>query len=181
MDEGLIARRYARALYRYALENGAAAQIYEAMKTFDDNACSRPELRRALANPVLPPEKKEALLMAAVGEECGEVLAKFVRLLIKNHREMYMRPIGLVYQKIYREANGIVRVGILTAEELPGETMERIKAFVRRQTSKATEFVHKVDASLLGGFILQVDSRQLDASLRKELKDIGLKLLGQGY
>ena len=92
-----------------------------------------------------------------------------------------MRLISFVYQKIYREANGIVKVNILTAEELPAEAMERIKAFVKRQTSKAIEFVHNVDSSILGGFILQVGSRQLDASLRKELKDIGLKLLGQGY
>ncbi len=181
MDEGLIARRYARALYRYALEEKVAEEVYEAMKAFDANAYSHPDLHRALGNPMLAPEKKERLIVAAIGREPGEALLKFIRLLITNHRETYMRLISFVYQKIYREANGIVKVNILTAEELPAEAMERIKAFVKRQTSKAIEFVHNVDSSILGGFILQVGSRQLDASLRKELKDIGLKLLGQGY
>lgn len=181
MDEGLIAHRYARALYRYASENNAAEEVYEAVKVFDANACARPELHRALTNPVLSPGKKEALIVAAIGKEPSEGLLRFICLLIKKHREMYMRPIGLVYQKIYRETKGIVRVNILTAKEIPMEAMERIKAFMRWQTSKAIEFVHDVDPSILGGFILQVGSRQLDASLRKELKDIGLKLLGQGY
>ena len=129
----------------------------------------------------MPPDQKEALLVSALGGKPGEALTRFVRLLIKNHREAHMRAIGLIYQDIYRDARGILRVGVRTAGELPAEAMERIKAFVKRQNAKTIEFVHAVDPSIIGGFILQVGSRQLDASLRKELKDIRLKLLGQGH
>lgn len=181
MDEGLISRRYARALYRYASEKNVEKDVYEAMRAFDASAAAHPDLQRALGNPVLPPDKKEALLVSAVGGRPGDDLLKFLRLLTKNHRETHMRSISLIYQDIYRQARGILRVGILTAGELPAEAMEKIKAFVGRRTSKAIEFVHKVDPSIIGGFVLQVGSRQLDASLRKELKDIGLKLMGQGY
>ena len=48
--------------------------------------------------------------------------------------------------------------------------MDKIKEFVRRHTegNKTIEFVHKVEPSRLsGGFILQIGSRQLDASLMK--------------
>ena len=105
----MIARRYARALYRYALEEKVAEEVYEAMKAFDANAYSHPDLHRALGNPMLAPEKKERLIVAAIGREPGEALLKFIRLLITNHRETYMRLISFVYQKIYREANGIVK------------------------------------------------------------------------
>ena len=59
--------------------------------------------------------------------------------------------------------------------ELSETTVEKIKEFVRRHTDKAIEFVHKIDPSIIGGFILQVDSRQLDASLAKELKALSLQ------
>lgn len=35
MDEGLIARRYAKAVFRYAQELNAADAVYEKMKLFE--------------------------------------------------------------------------------------------------------------------------------------------------
>ena len=172
MNEGLIARRYAKALYDFALEKDVSREIYDEMKLFERNSIAHPDLHKALSNPALTPEQKEMLLVTATGIDVGEVYVKFVRLLIKNHREMYMRSICLLYQRIYREANGIVRV-------MPAEMQEKIKAFVKRQVEKPLEFVFEVEPSILGGFIIQMGARQLDASSRRELKDISLKFLGQ--
>lgn len=90
---------------------------------------------------------------------------------------MYVRSICLMFQKIYRAANGIIRVKITTAMELSDETMDKIKEFVRNHTDKTIEFVHKVNPSIIGGFVLEVGSRQLDASLLKELKEIQLQMV----
>ena len=168
MDEGLIARRYAKAVFRYAQELNAADAVYEKMKLFEKNYIAHPDLQKALLNPLLSPEDKEMLLSTAIGIEPGEAYIKGIRLLIRNHREMYVRSICLMFQKIYRAANGIIRVKIITA-------MDKIKEFVRRHTDKTIEFVHKVDPSIIGGFILQIGSRQLDASLMKELKEMSLQ------
>ena len=88
-----------------------------------------------------------------------------------------MRSICLMYQKLYREAYGIIRVKVVTATDLKEEGLERIKAFVRKHTDKTIEFVHKIDPAIIGGFILVIGTRQLDASLLRELKDIRLGLL----
>ena len=90
---------------------------------------------------------------------------------------MYVRSICLMFQRIYRAANGIIRVKITTAMELSDETMDKIKEFVRNHTDKTIEFVHKVNPSIIGGFVLEVGSRQLDASLLKELKEIQLQMV----
>ena len=37
MDEGLIARRYAKAVFRYAQELNATDAVYEKMKLFEKN------------------------------------------------------------------------------------------------------------------------------------------------
>lgn len=55
--------------------------------------------------------------------------------------------------------------------------MDKIKEFVRNHTDKTIEFVHKVNPSIIGGFVLEVGSRQLDASLLKELKEIQLQMV----
>ena len=72
MDEGLIARRYAKAVFRYAQELNAADAVYEKMKLFEKNYIAHPDLQKALLNPLLSPEDKEMLLSTAIGIEPGE-------------------------------------------------------------------------------------------------------------
>ena len=76
MDEGLIARRYAKAVFRYAQELNAADAVYEKMKLFEKNYIAHPDLQKALLNPLLSPEDKEMLLSTAIGIEPGEAYIK---------------------------------------------------------------------------------------------------------
>lgn len=176
MNEGLISRRYARAIFRYARERGVEELVYDKMKLFEENYTQYPGLQKALLNPVLSAANKELLLSTAIGIEPGETYIRGIRLLIRNHREMYMRTIALMYQRMYREAVGIIRVRITTAVVLPDEVMEKIREMVKRRSKKQVEFTCHIDPAIIGGFILNSGSNQLDASVRKELKRIGAKL-----
>ena len=59
MDEGLIARRYALAMLKVAQKYNAAEEVYQKMKTFEQNYISHPDLHKALLNPILSPRDKE--------------------------------------------------------------------------------------------------------------------------
>ena len=172
MDEGLISRRYAKALLKFAQDRGTTDQIYEEVKKFEENFVSHPELQKALLNPVLSAKDKESLLAAAVGVAPGEDYLRFVRLVIHNRREAY-----LMYQELYRELKQIAQVRIITAMELNEEAIGKIKSLILQRAGQEVEFIHEVDPSIIGGFIVRVDSMQLDASVNKELKLLRLKLL----
>ncbi len=177
MDEGLISRRYAKALLKFAQDRGTTDQIYEEGKKFEENFVSHPELQKALLNPVLSAKDKESLLAAAVGVAPGEDYLRFVRLVIHNRREAYIRSIYLMYQELYRELKQIAQVRIITAMELNEEAIGKIKSLILQKAGQEVEFIHEVDPSIIGGFIVRVDSMQLDASVNKELKLLRLKLL----
>lgn len=176
MNEGLIARRYAKAMLRVAQDHGGAEELYEKMKLFEQNYIAHPNLHKALLNPVLSALDKEMLLSTAIGIEPGNFYISGIRLLIKNHREMYIRSICLMYQRLYRQACHIGRVRIITAVELGEEAVSRIKKLVTDKTSNTIEFVEHVDPSIIGGFILQVNSRQLDVSVSRGLREFKMKL-----
>ena len=126
------------------------------MKTFEQNYISHPDLHKALLNPILSPRDKEQLLTIAIGIEPGTLYLRGIRLLIKNHREMYIRSICLMYQKLYRKVYQIGRIKIITAVAL--------------------KQVEKVDPAIIGGFVLRVNSMQLDYSVGGELKKIAKQL-----
>lgn len=176
MNEGLIARRYATAMLKVAQAHGAAEEVYEKMKLFEQNYVSHPDLQKALMNPVLSPTDKENLLTTAIGIEPGTFYIRGIRLLIHNHREMYIRQIGLMYQRLYRQAYHIGRVKIIMAAQLGEETIGRIKKLVTDKTSNTIEFVERIDPSIIGGFILRVNSKQLDLSVSRGLREFKMKL-----
>lgn len=176
MNEGLIARRYAMAMLKVAQKYGVEGEIYEKMKLFEQNYIAHPDLHKALMNPVLSVHDKELLLSTAIGIEPDEWYLRGIRLMIKNHRETYIRSICLMYQRLYRQAYHIERVKIITAKKLDEETMNRIKKRISGHTSNKIEFAERIDPSIIGGFILRVNSQQLDASLCRELKELKMKL-----
>lgn len=175
MNEGLISRRYALALLKFAQDRGAAEAVYEKMKLFQENYITHPDLHKALLSPIMSAKDKEMLLSTAIGIESGDEYLRGIRLLIKNHREMYVRPICLMYQQLYRKAYQIGRIHIITATEINGGVIDRIKELATSKTSNKLEFVQRVDPSIIGGFILRVNSMQLDASISRELKELRLK------
>lgn len=177
MNEGLISQRYAKALFRYAKSLGTEEAVYDDMKLFLESYLAHPDLQKALLNPVLSARNKELLLSTAIGIEPAEAYMQAVRLLVKNHREKYMRTVALIYQDIYRKAHGIIRVKIVTAAELSAEVIGKIEAMVVRHTKYHVEFFQVVDPEIIGGFILKIDHKQLDASVRREMKRIREELL----
>ncbi|MEG2164453.1 MAG: ATP synthase F1 subunit delta, partial [Bacteroidales bacterium] len=113
----------------------------------------------------------------ASGNGAGKYYENFIRLVIDKKREEYTREIFLKYQQIYRKKNNIAQVLITTAMQLPEEIMTKIKSLMQKKVEHEIEFVYKIDASIIGGFILKVDSMQLDASVNRELKEMRLKLV----
>lgn len=156
----------------------ASKAVYEKMKLFQENYMSYPDLRKALLNPVLSPRDKELLLSTSIGIDPEEAYMRAIRLLIKNHREKYLKTISLIYQRLYRETYGIAYVKVITATELTDELVGEIEEAVRQKVQgRSTEYEYIVDPSIIGGFILKTETRQYDASVKRELEMIGKKLL----
>ena len=63
MDQGLIPNRYAKALYKFALDKGEASRVYELMKNVAASFAGQPPLGDVMANPYVPSGDKTGLMM----------------------------------------------------------------------------------------------------------------------
>ena len=177
MDNGLIPRRYAKALYKFALEKGKAAQIYDLSKKVVDAFRSNPDLQKVIANPFVSNEDKEQLLLTAAGQN-DEIYKQFVLLIIAQKRVEYAYQMMLAYRDIYRHENHISQAKITTAVKLDEQRMLKLRKLVSDAFKNAElEFTETVDPSLIGGFIIDVDSVRMDASLSNELEQLRQTLL----
>lgn len=182
MNEGLIPKRYAKALYKVALERGAAKTLYATMDTLTKSFAQNPQLQETVANPFMADDKKEALLMTAAGTDAAEspVYADFLKLLAGNRRLPMARGAALAYLEIYRQANNIYPVKIVSAQKLDDSERQRLQKLIGQHLKDATiEYDYSVDPALIGGFTVSIGSERLDASVENELKQLRLRLLSK--
>jgi F-type H+-transporting ATPase subunit delta len=180
MDQGLIPNRYAKALFKFALEKGQTPKIYELMKCLVKAFAEQPRLQAAVSNPYISADDKTRLLMTAATADATKdaCFADFLALLHHNRRIDFVRQIALAYLDIYREANNIYVVKVTTAASLPAEELDRLRQLVVKHLNGASmEFSQDVDPELIGGFVITINSERLDASVSNELKQLRLKLL----
>ena len=82
------------------------------------------------------------------------------------------------YRDIYRKANNISQVRITTAVKLSDTEMAKLKKVVENSFKETKfEYSEDVDPELIGGFVIDVDSTRMDASLSNELEQLRQNLL----
>lgn len=178
MNDGLIPKRYAKALYKLAVENGDSQEIYEQLKPLSQGMSGLDDIKRVLLNPYVPEQDKGRVMMQLVGAKPGSSLDKFVLLVIRNNRAEFLRKIALAYVNLYREQHNIAKVVITSASELDQEQIDAVVAIVRQRLADATlEIERELDADLIGGFTVKIGDILLDASVRNELNKMRFKLL----
>ena len=179
MNEGLIPRRYAKALYEVALERKQDEQMLGLMQTLANSFEANPGLKEVVANPFVSDQEKDKLLTTAAGATAQDkTFADFLKLLAENRRIDLIQEIAISYLGIYRKEHNIRRVQVVSAAPLDPEVEKRIKDIITAHLNGGTmDFSTSIDPDLIGGFVVNIDNERLDASLRNELKELRLSLL----
>lgn len=173
MDIGIISVRYARALLKSALDQKLDAQVYQEMQLLAKNYVEVPELRHTIDNPMLGKDKKEMLLLTALGGDGVSPLSKaFVALVLKEDRENMIQFMANSYVTLYRRQKNIIRGKLTTAVAVAPETEQKMRRMVEAKTQGTVEFETDVNPEIIGGFILEYDTYRMDASVKARLSKI---------
>lgn len=178
MNDGLIPQRYAKALYKYALEKNNTAAVYDEMKQVVASFEAMPSLQKVMTNPFVDAQRKQALLIAAAGDKVEDDYRRFVKLVLDHNREEFLFCMAHDYRRIYRDENHIARVNIITAAELPEPELQKIRDVVANAFKDYTlEYDYHLDPDIIGGFVIDVNSTRMDASISNELEQLRQTLL----
>lgn len=181
MDIGTISMRYAKALMQYALSTQSTHQFYDEMRMLEHSLRAHPELRQALGNPILSVRTKYQLVCsAAVGKaDVRRELSRFITLLLKNGREEMLHYICLSYMHLYRQHHHIGTARLISAVPLNTEMKARITEVAQKVLHARMEIETETDATLLGGFVFDVNDYRLDASVATRLKRVKQQFIAQ--
>jgi F-type H+-transporting ATPase subunit delta len=164
------ARRYARALFSIARDDGAVESVrgeLDAMGRLLDEA---PELRRALFRPLHPVKERRAVL-AGVGQRAGisASVQNFLMFLIDQRRLVDFDAIRSEFGRLADDAAGRIKAEVVSASELPEAQRERLRLAIARRTGREVDLEVAVDPGLIGGAVARIGGMVFDGSLRRQL------------
>ena len=177
MNAGPIAHRYAKALLKLVQETGAGEKVYSQACVLVLRMQEIRQLADALQKrPEIELEKKLQLLTSAMGEPLADELVRFVKLVNENKRIEHLLRMLSSFLDQYRINCGIKVGRLVTAHPVP-QLKALLEELMSRQTGAVVHLEEGVDESLIGGFVLQVDDLQMDASVAGQLNLLRRELI----
>lgn len=161
-----LARPYARAAFAFARDAGTLAGWSDALG-FAARVAADPAVAALLGNPKLT-HSDAATLLAPDGAD--EAFSSFIGLLFDNRRLALLPEIAGLYDELRLEAERVVKARVTSATELPAAELEAIKAALKKRFGREVEVEPAVDASLIGGAVIDAGDVVIDGSLRGKLE-----------
>ncbi len=168
-----LAARYAKAILDLSIEKGQLEDVYKDMLFLEATSRSSREFVNFLHSPVIKPDKKGKILDAILGGKISPLTTAFIKLLLHKERETYLPEIAPAFVDQYKTYKGIRTVKLTTAVAVDEGIKKAILEKVQNgQNGQQIELDTAVREELIGGFILEVGGRMVDASVAHELNNI---------
>jgi F-type H+-transporting ATPase subunit delta len=173
MSQLTLARPYARAAYALAREAGASAQWSDAL-SFAARVAADPRVHALLGHPRLSRADAVAMLSPPVAGGAPDLFANdrfgdFLALLADNRRLPLLPEIAGLFDELRAEDERVVKAKVTSAAALSAGELDTIKAALKRRFAREVEVETAVDASLIGGAVIDAGDVVIDGSVKSKL------------
>jgi F-type H+-transporting ATPase subunit delta len=177
--KGAVSRRYAKALFAIAKDDGALEPTAEELVRLGRTAANE-ALEPVLRSPLLSASRRTDLANTLIDElKVSDLLSRFVRLLADRQRLADLPGIADFYMRLLDEEKGRVRLSVRTAVELNDADQKQLIIAFANLTGKEVIPTVTVDPDLLGGVLVEVKGKVYDGSVRAQLDRIANQLAGE--
>lgn len=163
--------RYAKSLLELAKEQETLDACRSDMSVIVAICQESRELTLLLKSPVVKTDKKLSIINEIFSSFSPLSLA-FINLITKKKREALLLDIAERFLLLYKIDQGIESAVLTTAVPLDDDTRTKVLNFIKKQGVNQVDLLEKVDQNLIGGAILRLGDKQLDASVARQIKDL---------
>lgn len=167
-----VAHRYAQALLDLSTEQNLVDKVNEDMVQLSTVCKESKEFQGMLNSPIIDVKKKLDIFEAVFGGKMEKMSIGFVNLIVKNSRENLLPEIAKGFVSLYKKSKNILEVSVVSATALDAATRETIAEKLKAKFGGTIEMTEAVDPSLIGGFVVKIDDKQIDASISSQLANL---------
>jgi len=172
-----ITTPYAEAFLQVATSRKEVDQVIDQAKSVLDlwNQC--PEFREAMASPVLEVDSKKSALEKLFSSDVSPSFLNLLKLLADRQRIGFLDAVLERLLELYRQQRNIALATVTSAAPLNEDQQSDLLAKIQSVAGTDNlELNLKIDPDLIGGFVVNVGSKVIDASLAGQVRRLGLAL-----
>ena len=171
MSQGVIARRYAKALINLAEKDleitgnslAAIADVYS----------NSTELSEVLSDTKVSSQIKQNVLKKILKKiKVSKLVDTFTRYLLAKRRIVLLPNIERAFNLLLQEKLGRIEAGITVAQEIPEVTVGKLEKAISRYSGKEVSVNITIDPAIIGGIVTRIGSVVIDGSIHTKLNQI---------
>ena len=176
-----LAGRYANALFELADESEQLDEVAADLAGLKKLLGQSDDLERLVRSPVLSREEQMRAIGAIVERaKAADITRRFVGVLAERRRLFVLAEIIDAFDRLLAARRGEVRAEVASASKLSETQLSAIRAALKKVVGGIVKLDVRIDEELIGGLVVRVGSRMVDASLKTKLERLHLAMKGVG-
>lgn len=172
-----VAERYALALFELAEETGATQAVASDLTRFEAMISDSADLARLVRSPAFSAQEQLAGVSGVLERaEIGGVAGNFIRLVAEKRRLFALPEMIAAYRAAIARRDGVVEAEVVVAEPLSAEMDAQVRAALVGVAGPKVSLRVLVNPDIIGGMIVKLGSRMIDASLKTKLNALRLAM-----
>jgi len=171
LSQGVIARRYAKALINLAekdLENTG-----KSLTALADVYSNSTELSEVLSDTKVSSQIKQNVLKKILKIiKVSKLVDTFIRYLLAKRRIVLLPNIERAFNLLLQEKRGRIEAGITVAQEISEVTVGKLEKAISRYSGKEVSVNITIDPAIIGGIVTRIGSVVIDGSIHSQLNQI---------
>ena len=176
-----ITTPYAEAFLQVAESRNEVDEIVSQAKSLLELWNKSTDFSEAMSSPVLEVQSKKAAIEKLFASEVNPSFLNLLKLLADRQRIGFLDSVLERFLELYREQRNIALATVTSATALnESQQNELLKKVQGIAGTDNLELNLEVDPNLIGGFVVKVGSKVIDASLSGQVRRLGLALAKVG-
>ena len=167
-----LSSRYAKSLLSLVAEQNKLEETLSDMKHIVSVCSQNKDLTLLLKSPIVKTDKKTSILSEIFSKSVSDVTMSFIQIITSKKREMYLEGIAESFISLYKAHKNIETVTLTTAAPIDENTKSEILSFIKKNGTSDVELTEIIDEDILGGMIVKMGDKQLDASVIRDIKEL---------
>lgn len=164
--------RYAKALLQISIEKDSLEQSYDDMLLVNNVCDDCKDFSLLLKSPIVKTDLKLKILNEIFDNKISEISRNFISIIANKKRESLLSDIAKSFIELYKSYNNIESATITTAVPLSDELKNNIIDYIKKYNNSKIDLHEIVDEKIIGGTIIKIGDKQLDASVSKEISEL---------
>lgn len=167
-----LTSRYAKSLLTLVIENNSLEETLEDMKLILAVCSENRDLTLLLKSPVVKSDKKLSILSDVFSKSITELTMTFINIITSKKREKFLEGIAESFVSLYKSHKNIETVTLTTACIIDENTKSEILKYIKMNGKSVVELTEVINEDIIGGLIIRMGDKQLDASVSKNIKEL---------